>query len=518
MPRLTIDNQALEVPDGTTILDAAARLGITIPALCHMPGRPALTTCFLCVVKVEGKDNLLPSCATAVREGMKVQTATPEVLAARRTCLELMFSDHAGDCIAPCQQTCPAHLDIPALLRQVAAGDLRPAVVTAKRRLVLPAVLGRICPAPCEKACRRGKADAPVGIRMLHGYSGVSDLAADRRYAPLCKPATGRRVAIVGAGPAGLAAAFFLLQEGRACTIFDERDLGGGRLREIDAHTLPADIIDGEIDVIVRMGLEFRPGVRVGRDVPLHKLLADFDAVVLATGPIDAAQARAWGLQRTAHGLEVDKATHATSIPRVFAAGSVISPRKMAVRSVADAHIAAACVDQLLRGQPVAGWPKPFSCHLGHLLEGELEGFLAQASPAPRQEPGGNSAGGCVHSQALAEAQRCLHCDCRKADECALRRYGHGLGASPQRFKGPRRRFEQELRHPRVIYESGKCIACGRCVAIATAAGEPLGLAFVGRGFTSRVRVPFDAPLSEGLSKVADEIVRHCPTGAMAFR
>ena len=518
MPRLTIDNQTIDVPDGTTLLAAAARLGIAIPTLCHMAGQAPLTTCFLCVVKVEGRDNLLPACATAAMEGMNVQTACLEVIAARKTCLELMFSDHAGDCIGPCQQACPAGMDIPAMLRQIADGDLRQAVVTAKSRLVLPATLGRICPAPCEKACRRAKADGAVGIRMTHCYAGAHDLAADRRFVPALQSPTGKHVAIVGAGPAGLSSAFFLLQDGHACTLFDERDVGGGRLREIDAHTLPGDILDGEIDVIVRMGLELRPGVRVGRDVAIQKLLADFNAVVLATGQFDAPFAQDLGLDATAHGLTVDRITHATSMARVFAAGGVVSPRKVAVRSVADGHAAAVCVDQFLRGRPIVGWAKPFSCHIGHMLEGELDAFMAQASPAPRQEPTGNSACGCVQSQAQAEALRCLHCDCRKADDCDLRCYGQELGVNPHRFRGGRRHFEQELRHAAVIYESGKCIACGRCVAIAATSGEGLGLAFVGRGFTSRVRVPFDEPLSAGLRKVADEIVRQCPTGAMALK
>src|SRR5574340_1598657 len=98
MIRLTIDNQPIEVPDGTTVLDAARRVGVEIPTLCHLRGQAPLTTCFLCVVKVQGRDNLLPACATAAQDGMNVLTSTDEVLAARRTCLELLFSDHAGDC------------------------------------------------------------------------------------------------------------------------------------------------------------------------------------------------------------------------------------------------------------------------------------------------------------------------------------------------------------------------------------------------------------------------------------
>ena len=142
MPRITIDNQPIEVEAGATVLAAARRLGIDIPALCFLEGRAPQTSCMACLVKVDGGSRFLPACATVVREGMHVESETDEVRKARRTAIELLLGDHLGDCIAPCQAACPAHMDIPRMIRLVAGGRIREAAATAKERIPLPAVLG----------------------------------------------------------------------------------------------------------------------------------------------------------------------------------------------------------------------------------------------------------------------------------------------------------------------------------------------------------------------------------------
>ena len=127
MPKLTIDGRTIEVEAGTTILQAARRLGIEIPTLCYADGREPLTSCFVCVVKVQGRENLVPACATVVEDGMVVEASSEEVREARRVALELLLSDHLGDCVAPCQAACPAGMNIPLMLRQIARGDFRQA-------------------------------------------------------------------------------------------------------------------------------------------------------------------------------------------------------------------------------------------------------------------------------------------------------------------------------------------------------------------------------------------------------
>ncbi|MGB2782009.1 MAG: 2Fe-2S iron-sulfur cluster-binding protein, partial [Phycisphaerae bacterium] len=160
MPQLMIDNREVTVPEGATILDAARRLGIAIPTLCHLDGLPPSTSCMVCLVRVRSPDRLVPSCAALAEDGMIVESETEEVRAARREAMALLLSDHLGDCEAPCRIICPAGLDIPRMLRHLAAGETGEAYALARGALVLPGVLGCICPAPCEKGCRRGEYDA----------------------------------------------------------------------------------------------------------------------------------------------------------------------------------------------------------------------------------------------------------------------------------------------------------------------------------------------------------------------
>ena len=130
MPKLTIDNKNVQVDNGATVLDAAEKLGIQIPTMCYLKGCNALTSCMLCVVKINDSNRLLPACGTIAQESMKVVTDSEEIREARKAALELLLSDHAGDCIGPCQAACPAHMNIPLMIRQIAAGKLRDAIET----------------------------------------------------------------------------------------------------------------------------------------------------------------------------------------------------------------------------------------------------------------------------------------------------------------------------------------------------------------------------------------------------
>lgn len=518
MPKLTIDQRPIEVPEGTTVLEAAEKLGIEIPTLCYLKGYAPSTSCLVCMVKIRPGNRLVPACGTRVVDGMEVESETAEVHQVRRTALELLLSDHVGDCLAPCQFTCPAHMNIPLMLRQIAAENLREAIVTVKRDIALPAVLGRICPKPCEKGCRRGGADGAVAVCSLKRFVADADLAAAEPYLPECKPDGGKRVAVVGAGPTGLSAAYYLRQEGHAVTLFDRRAELGGRLRdETSPEQLPRDLLDAEIALVLRLGIELRLRTFVGEDVSLDDLCRQYDAVLVACGRVDPQAAERWGLKSTTHGIEVDKETFATSRPGVFAAGNAIRGRGLVVRSVADGHEVALAVTRYLAGAPVRGREKPFSVHIGRMEGGEIAELASHAGQAAREEPQSPS-GDYSPEAAIAQAARCLHCDCRGLTHCKLRYYAARYGADPGRFRGPRAVFHVCDQHSSVIYEPGKCIDCGLCIQIASAAQEPLGLTFVGRGFNVRVGVPFDRSLAEALTKVAAECVAACPTGALAWK
>ncbi len=520
--RLVIDHREVEVPDGSTILDAARKLGLQIPTLCHLDGCRPSTSCMVCVVKVKskggGQDRLVPSCGALAEDGMQVESETEEVRQARTAALELLLSDHLGDCIAPCQRTCPAHMDIPLMIRQIAAGDLRDAIATVKRDIALPAVLGRICPEVCEHRCRRGRIDDPVAICLLKRHVADVDLASGDPYIPPCKPATGKKVAIVGAGPAGLSAAYSLLQAGHACTLLDDHPRPGGMLRYgVEERRLPRDVLDADVGVIEKLGAVFQGETRIGIDVSLGDLRKDFDAVLLATGPLSREAADGLGLPTEGQRLQTDGDTHETPLPGVFAAGEAVRRgKRLAVRSVADGKAASISMDCYLSGLPMRGGSRPFTTRIGELSDAELSAFMSGVSRAGRTAPG--EAGGYSPEQARAEAMRCLGCDCAKSDDCKLRKYSQAHGASATRYRAAHKPFERHDQHGEVVYEPGKCIACGLCIQIAEAAGEPLGLTFVGRGFDVRVGVPFDRSIAEGLTLVAERCAAACPTGALALR
>lgn len=515
MPRLTIDHREVEVPPGATVLDAARKLGIEIPTLCFLEGLKPSTSCLVCMVKVRNQNRLVPSCATMATDGMEIESETDEVHQVRRTALELLLSDHLGDCLAPCHFTCPAHMDIPTMLRQIAADDVREAIATVKDTIPLPAILGRICPKPCEKGCRRSAADGAVAVCQLKRFAADADLASNNPYLPERKPSTGKRVAVVGAGPTGLSAAYYLLRQGHAVTVFDDQPRPGGRLwRETAPEELPRDVLEAETQLVFRLGADYRPNTTVGEKPSLEDLRREFDAVLIAWGSTDKARAERLGLKAAAHGLQIDKETYRTHLSSVFAAGNAIRARGMVVRSVGDGHEVAASIHQYLSGLEVTGVVKPFSTRIGRMEEHELSQVVATAGQGPRVEHPE-----CLsQAEAVEQASRCLHCDCRSLTSCKLRRYAAMYGADPGRYRGERKVFQLYAQPSGVIYEPGKCIDCGLCIQIASAAGEPLGLTFVGRGFDVRVGVPFNRSMEEALGKVAAQCVAACPTAALSFK
>ncbi len=519
MPTLTIDNQTVTVDPDTTILDAAAKLGIQIPTLCYLREFRPFTTCMVCLVKIKGMARLLPACATKVHEGMVVESETDDVRTARRTALELLLSDHLGDCVGPCQTTCPAHMEIPLMIRQLGAGQWREAIITVKEHIALPAALGRICPEICERGCRRVQLDAAVGICRLKRFAADTDLASGAPYAPVCKPESGKKVAIIGAGPAGLSAAWYLRREGCACVVFDEHEQPGGQLRQgVDRQRLPLDILDAEIATITRLGAEFKGITRIGDRAALDAIRNQFDAVLLACGDVSADQANLWGLPYKGKGLLVKTDTLETSVPGLYAAGSAVTPSRHAVRAVASGRFAALTIAKRLRGEPGLVEDRPYTVHIGRLHDCEIPFVRTEGSPAARVAPAGGPLAAFAKDEMSIETARCLHCDCDRLHSCDLRRFSSDYEASTAKFKGERRQYGKELTHPNIVFEPGKCISCGRCVAIAAKAEEKLGVAFHGRGFTQRIKVPFDETVAAGLTAAARECADHCPTAALSWR
>ena len=518
MTNLTIDGKSINVPEGATILDAAQALGVDIPTLCSLKEIMPLTSCMICVVKVEGRGNLLPACATKVEEDMVVINNHPEVKKARRTALELLLSDHVGDCMGPCQVACPAGMDIPQMIRYMEAGHYDKAIEVIKRDIALPAVTGYICPAPCEKSCRRGQVDESIAIRLLKRFAAEKDLFETSKYHPAVSRDTGKKVAIVGSGPAGLAAAYHLQLEGISCTVFDNQDEPGGMLRYgVLEKDLPRSVLDAEIKQIQDLGVVFKQQVNIGTDLTLEELLKTFDAVFLGLGNVKANDLETLGFDPEHVPLVVDKDTFQTEIPGVFAGGDMRRRLKLTVRSLEDGKRAATSIDMFLKNETVTGSKRPFNSRMGKLELEELTqmaGTVGNGQRIRTSEPDI----GLTKERIQEEASQCLHCDCRKPNSCKLRIYAQEYGAKATHYRGKRRLFVRMDEHPDLIYEQGKCINCGICVRLAEQQREKLGLTFIGRGFDVKVAIPFNQSIQAGLTIAAHDVVKACPTGALAFK
>ena len=196
MITLTIDNKEIQVSDGSTILNAAEKLGIHIPKLCYIKTLKPSVSCMVCLVHVEGLKSLVPACGSKAADKMVVTTQSDEIYAARIAAIELLLSDHVGDCLGPCMIGCPAKMNIPMMIRQIAAGDFKTAIKTVKRDIPLPAILGRICSAPCEKVCRRAQSDEAVSICLLKRFVADWDLASSNPFQPQCIEPTGKNLCL----------------------------------------------------------------------------------------------------------------------------------------------------------------------------------------------------------------------------------------------------------------------------------------------------------------------------------
>jgi hypothetical protein len=211
MIKLKINNNEVSVEKGTSVLNAAKQQDIEILSMCYNEGYSNHPSCMVCMVKDAKTGKLFPSCAIEVTEGMEVITDDEEVKQSRKEALELLLSDHVGDCEAPCVLTCPAGMNIPLMNRLIVEGKFKESLQVVKEEIAIPLILGYICPAPCEKACRRGEIDDPVSICLLKKFVAAEDLKEDA-YLSKKQAKTGKKVAIIGSGPGGLSAAFYLLE------------------------------------------------------------------------------------------------------------------------------------------------------------------------------------------------------------------------------------------------------------------------------------------------------------------
>ena len=289
---ITIDGRQLTAFAGQTILQVAQVNNIDIPTLCYDQRTEIYGGCGLCVVEIEGLPKLMKACATEITDGWVIHTDSDRVYESRKTSLELLLSNHTGDCRPPCTQACPAHTDCQGYVGLVANGEFAAAVDLIRERIPLPASIGRVCPHPCEDACRRQLVDQPIGIAWIKRFAGDLDLAYDfalddyaESLPPTPEQLSGKSVAIIGAGPYGLSLAYFLRQQGHAVTIYEMMPKAGGMLRYgIPEYRLPKAVVDAEVAFIEASGVRIITNARVGQDISLQSIRDEHDAVAIGIG------------------------------------------------------------------------------------------------------------------------------------------------------------------------------------------------------------------------------------------
>ncbi len=283
--KLTIDGKELTANPDQTILEVIRENRLAdIPTLCHDPKLPPYGSCYLCVVEVEGVHKMIPSCSSPVSANMVVHTDNERIRSARKTALELLLSNHYADCLAPCQQTCPAGVDVQGYIALIAMGKAQEAVRLIKETNPLPLVCGRVCVRECEVACRRNRVDDRVGIDYLKRFA--TDIDIDDPWTPAVPPSNGKKVAVVGGGPAGLTCAYYLILKGYAVTLFEKAPHLGGMLRYgIPEYRLPKELLDKEIKWITDLGVAVKTNSMLGKDFEISDLKKQgFDAIYLAFG------------------------------------------------------------------------------------------------------------------------------------------------------------------------------------------------------------------------------------------
>lgn len=403
MAVITIDGIKMEVPDGKNVLECALDNGIYIPHLCHHKDLNPLGSCRMCIVEVEGHDEIEPSCKLKAEDGMVINTQTEEVKRLRMLALELLLAGHPEECstcpkyghcelqmmiqyigpktgrlkhrakgftvnesnpliihdmnrcvlcgrcvracndlrgvgvlqyqkkedlevytgvlknkllkdadcrfcqacaevcptgtirdilassevrkedyVVPCRAACPAHTDIPRYIRAIKEGDADKATAIIREKAPFPKALGYICTQACALECKRKMVSEPMEIRNLKRFAAENDTGLYWKGKGKQLPDTGKKVCVVGGGPAGLTAAYYLRKQGHDVTVKEALPTAGGMMSYgIPSYRLPREMVQGEIKVITDQGVKLETGVKVEKPV---ELLKEYDAVLMAIG------------------------------------------------------------------------------------------------------------------------------------------------------------------------------------------------------------------------------------------
>ena len=288
--KITINGKEITAHEGLSILEAAELAGIYIPTLCHVRGKNADQTCGLCVVELDGSETPVRSCDTKIQEGMNISTDSEVLKELRSERLAILAETHFGDCRAPCNLTCPGQINVQGYIAHVAKGQYEEALRLVMERNPFPFSVGRVCPRFCETKCRRVLVEEPIAINHLKRF--VADWCMgnkiDLRISK--EPSTGKKVAVIGGGPAGLTGAYFLARKGHEVTVYEAAPELGGMLRYgFPEFKIPKAVLDYEINTLLQLGIIVQTGQKWGADYTLQDLKdSGFDAILIAIGnPVD---------------------------------------------------------------------------------------------------------------------------------------------------------------------------------------------------------------------------------------
>ena len=518
MPTIKINTIQINADPSDTILKAAKQVGIHIPTMCWVKDCKPSTSCMVCMVKDSKTGKTLPACSALVQEGMDIVTDDDEILDLRKTALELLLSEHHGDCEAPCQRVCPAEMDIPQMNRLIADQKIDEAITIVKQTIALPAILGYICPAPCENACRRKDIDQAVSICLLKRFVAEDDIRKGKTHSPIAKPKNNTRIAIIGSGPAGLSAGYYLSLQDFTCHIYDGNEKPGGALRtDLTEETLPTNVLDDEIKIIKSLEVEFFQN-RIITDVEIREELSgSYKFILLTTGiekRIDIST-----FEKTNYSTTDDVSIYKVNDCLVFAPKTLATKTKMAVRAVAIGRKSSEWITEFIDYQQVGKHTKPFNSVYNRISIEEQPEFLKEAKNHSTRTVTAQKLQGFTVEQAVLEAQRCLHCDCRKKQDCVLRDLSTDYKANQRTFALPvHNKVVKHLDNQNVIFEDLKCIKCGICIQIAQKEHDEIGFAFQGRGFGMQVTVPLKKNINELSTDTAKSCAKNCPTGAISLK
>lgn len=508
-----MNNTSYTVNYGETILDVAQRAGIYIPTMCWLKDFHPSTSCMVCLVQDVRNGKMLTSCSVLAEEGMEIITDNDEIREMRKSATELLLSEHYGDCEAPCQRSCPAGMDIPLMNRLIAGGDFDKALANIAETIALPSILGYICPAPCEKACRRKDIDKPVAICQLKRFVGENEDLFTKTELPDNIP-----VAIIGAGPAGLAAAYYAARKGFKCHVYDSEELPGGKMRtDIPEDRLPREVLEAEIEVIRKMGVTFFQHQLVDSDRIKNELSRKYQYILFATGAENHINSEDFELLNQSEIKDVNVLKSNDCF--LIISKQIPSKSKMAVRAAALGRKMCEWMIEFSEKRRLENPVREFNSAYRRIAENERIEFLKEAENHSNRIETATHLTGFTPEQAKLEAQRCLHCDCRKKRNCKLRDVSTEYKASQRVYVIDKpAAVIKNLEHRKVIFEKQKCIKCGLCIQTAIAEGDKTGFAFHGRGFDVEIAIPIEKDITSLADNTVVKCAINCPTGAIAIR